>query len=75
MDPEHSQSGSRMWNKSYKYKIYNTKYYKYFTNSIQKLCQIHFIQLITRLLVVHNIINLSKEEDCVLKCLLNTPLN
>lgn len=53
----------------------NTKYYKYFTNSIQKLCQIHYIQLITRLLVVNNIRNFSKEEDCVLKCLLNTPLN
>ena len=75
MDPEHSQCGSRMWNKLYKYKIYNKKHYKYFTNSIQKLCQIHYIQLITRLLVVNNIRNLSKEGDCVLKCLLNAPLN
>jgi hypothetical protein len=65
MDPEHRQSDSRMWDQSYKYKIYKTKYYKYFTNSIQKLCYIHYMKLITRLLVVNNIRNLSKDEDCV----------
>jgi len=48
----------------------NLKYYKYFTNSIQKLCQIHYIQLITRLLVVNNIRNLPKVEESVLSVFL-----